>query len=60
MRRWFRFPVRVICCGEFEAAPVTVKVAVSAAVVLGVKVTLMLQRCSPLKSRDWQGNCLKQ
>jgi hypothetical protein len=36
-------PVRVICCGEFEALPVTVKVAVSAAALLGVKVTLMLQ-----------------
>jgi len=36
-------PVRVICCGEFEAPPVTVNVAVSAIAVLGVKVMLKLQ-----------------
>ena len=36
-------PVRVTCCGEFEALPVTVSVADSRTRVFGVKVRVRLQ-----------------
>ena len=36
-------PERMTVCGEFEALPLTVKVAVSAAEAVGEKVTVILQ-----------------
>ena len=48
-------PVRVTCCGEFEALPVTVRVADSRTRVFGVKVRVTLQLAPAARGKGVAG-----